>query len=155
MEHASMVHALGEIHRTLKPGGILIDLRPVEEHWAVEVSSSAGMWVAGRLTDLPNGLEDTAACSAAMQDAKSRGWFVREREEEFTFFYYWDTPSDMKAYVDIEWEDYEKMEKDVYQRASSLWASANADARVRVHRKMLITRWRASPRSDDFNRRND
>jgi len=39
MAHESMVHALDEIRRTLKPNGILIDLRPVEDNWPVEVAS--------------------------------------------------------------------------------------------------------------------
>jgi SAM-dependent methyltransferase len=141
MEHASMVHALSEIRRTLKPGGILIDLRPVEDNWPVEVASSSGNQVAGRLTDMPAGLADDEAAFAAMKDVEARGWFVNEQEDNFVFFYYWDTPSEMKAYMDSEWDDFEKMEEDVYQKTKALWASANADARVRVRRKMLITRW--------------
>lgn len=144
MEHASMVHALREIHRTLKLNGILIDLRPVEDNWTVEIPSSSGLQIAGRLTDQPIGLADDAAAFAAMTDVESRGWFVREREEEFAFFYYWDTPSEMKEWIDAEWDDFEKIEQDVYRKAQSLWASANADARVRVRVKMLITRWRVN-----------
>lgn len=136
-----MVHALREIHRTLKPNAALIDLRPVEDNWTVEISSS-GLQIAGRLADQPIGLADDAAAFAAMKDVESRGWFVREREEEFAFFYYWDTPSEMKEWIDAEWEDFEKIEDDVYRKAQSLWASANADARVRVRVKMLIARWR-------------
>lgn len=142
MEHASMVHALREIHRTLKPNAALIDLRPVEGNWTVEIPSSSGLQIAGRLTDQPIGLADDAAAFAAMRDVESRGWFVREKEDEFAFFYYWDTPSEMKEWIDEEWEDFEKIEEDVYRKAQSLWASANADARVRVRVKMLITRWR-------------
>ena len=142
MEHASMVHALSEIRRTLTPEGILIDLRPVEDNWTVEVHSASALKVAGRLTDVPIGLADDAAAFAAMKDVESRGWFVREREEEFAFFYYWNTPSEMKEWIDEEWEDFEKIEEDVYRKTKFLWASANADARVRVRVKMLITRWR-------------
>jgi SAM-dependent methyltransferase len=142
MEHASMVHALSEIRRTLKPDGILIDLRPVEDNWAVEIPSSSGLKIAGRLTDVPIGKADDEAAFAAMRDIESRGWFVREQEEEFAFFYYWDTPSEMKEWIDAEWDDFEKIEEDVYQKTNALWASANADARVRVRVKMLITRWR-------------
>ena len=142
MEHASMVHALREIHRTLKPNGTLIDLRPVEDNWTVEIPSSSGLQIAGRLTDQPIGLADDAAAFAAMKDAESRGWYVREREEEFAFFYYWDTPSEMKEWIDEEWDDFEKIEEDVYRKAQAVWATANADARVRVRVKMSITRWR-------------
>ena len=137
-----MVHALDEIRRTLKPNGILLDLRPVEDNWLVEVASQQALTVAGRLTDVPIGQADDAAAFRAMREVESLGWFVREREEEFSFFYYWDTPSEMKEFMDTEWEDFEKIEEGVYKTAQSIWASANADARVRVRVKMLITRWR-------------
>jgi SAM-dependent methyltransferase len=142
MEHESMVHALDEIRRTLKPGGVLIDLRPVEDRWAVEVASQLATQVAGQLTDMPIGRADDEAAFRAMHEVESRGWFVKEHEEEFAFFYYWDTPSEMKEFMDEEWEDFEKMEDEVYHAAQSLWSTANADARVRVRVKMLITKWR-------------
>ncbi len=142
MEHASMVHALDEIRRALKPNGLLIDLRPVEDNWTVEIPSSSGLQIAGRMNDMPVGVADDEAAFAAMRDVESRGWFVREREEEFAFFYYWDTPSEMKEWIDAEWDEFTKMDEDVYSKARSLWASANADARVRVRVKMLITRWK-------------
>ena len=142
MEHESMVHALDEIRRTLKSDGILIDLRPVEDHWAVEVASQQEVQNAGQLTDMPIGKADDEAAFRAMREVESRGWFTREREEEFSFFYYWDTPSEMKEFMDEEWEDFEKMEDEVYHTAQSLWSIADADAQVRVRVKMLITRWR-------------
>ena len=137
-----MVHALREIHRTLKPNGILIDLRPVEDNWTVEVQASSGLKVAGRLNDTSAGIADDAAAFAAMRDVEGRGWYVREQEQEFAFFYYWDTPSEMKEWIDDEWDEFVKMDEEVYAQSRSLWASANADARVRVRVKMLITRWR-------------
>jgi len=137
-----MVHALGEIRRVLKRDGTLLDLRPVEDQWAVEVASSTEFKVAGYLVDMPVGIEDDAAAFRAMSEAESRGWYVKEREEEFAFFYYWNTPSEMKDFMEEEWEEFEKLEEDVYRKAKSLWASANADARLRVRVKMLITRWR-------------
>ncbi|MBI5934316.1 MAG: hypothetical protein HY867_11460 [Chloroflexi bacterium] len=137
-----MVHALQEIHHTLTPNGLLIDLRPVEDNWTVEIPSSSGLQIAGRLTDMPIGKADDEAAFAAMKDVETRGWYVREREEEFAFFYYWDTPSEMKEWIDAEWDDFEKIEEDVYRKAQARWATANADARVRVRVKMLITRWR-------------
>ncbi len=136
-----MVHALDEIRRTLKPNGILIDLRPVESNWSVEIVSSVGWQAAGRLSDMPAAVEDDEAAFNAMRAAESNGWYSKKEEKEFAFFYYWDTPSEMKEFMEEEWEEFEKMEEDVYQKASSLWASANADARVRVRVNMLITIW--------------
>lgn len=139
-----MVHALDEIHRTLKPNGILIDLRPVEENWQVEVTASTGYQLAGRLTDQPIGLADDEAAFKAMREVESRGWFIKEKEKEFAFFYYWDTPSEMKAFMEEQWTDFEKMEESVFNAVKSAWAVANADARVRVRVKMLITKWISS-----------
>jgi len=137
-----MVHALDEIKRTLKPNGILIDLRPVEDNWPVEVASQQEVRIAGRLTDMPIGKADDEAAFHAMRDVESRGWYTKEREEEFAFFYYWDMPSEMKEFIDTEWGDFEKMEENIYRATQSLWSRANADAKVRVRVKMLITRWR-------------
>ncbi len=137
-----MVHALDEIRRTLKPNGVLIDIRPVEENWPVEIVSSMGWQVAGRLTDLPIAVADDEAAFHAMREAESRRWYIKEKEEEFAFFYYWDTPSEMKEFMDEEWEGFEKLEESVFSAVKSAWTMANADARVRVRVKMLITRWR-------------
>lgn len=136
-----MVHALNEVRRTLKPNGILIDLRPVEGNSLVEVASRQEIQIAGKLIDMPVGQEDDEAAFRAMREAEAKGWFIKEREDIFDLFYYWDTPSEMKEFIDTEWADFEKMEDDIYRAAQSLWTSANADARVRVRRKMLITRW--------------
>jgi SAM-dependent methyltransferase len=141
MEHASMVHALDEIRRVLKSNGILIDLRPVEDNWRVEITSSAGYQESGRLSDLPAALEDDEAAFKAMREAESNGWYIKEKEKEFDFFYYWDTPYEMKEFMESEWEDFEKLEDEVYRKTGSLWASAGADASVRVRVKMLIALW--------------
>ena len=136
-----MVHALNEIRRTLKPNGILIDLRPVESNWSVEVSSSTGYQLAGRLTDLPAAVADDEAAFQAMREVESRRWYVKKEEKEFAFFYYWDTPSEMKDFMEDEWDGFEKLEDDVFQNTKSLWAVANADARIRVRVKMVFTLW--------------
>jgi hypothetical protein len=136
-----MVHALDEVRRVLKRDGILLDIRPVEDQWTVEIATAERYEVAGKLNDMPIGIEDDAAAFRAMDEAESRGWFKKEHEAEFSFFYYWDTPSEMKEFLDEEWEDFEKLEEDVYQKAKSLWASASGDAQLRVRVKMHISRW--------------
>jgi len=136
-----MVHALDEIRRILKPKGVLIDLRPVESNWSVEVSSSSGYQLAGTLIDLPIAVADDEAAFSAMRTAEAHNWFVKKKEKEFAFFYYWDTPSEMKEFMEDEWYGFEKLEEDVFQKTKSLWATANADARIRVRVKMLITQW--------------
>jgi len=136
-----MVHALEEIWRVLVAGGALIDLRPLTDRWPVEVVAVRRTEEAGRVTALPQGLADDAAANGAMSGGERSGLFKREREEFFPFHYSWDSPNDMHEYVEQEWADFLGIEDAVWRRIRSLWALADADARVRVRLKMLITRW--------------
>jgi hypothetical protein len=134
-----MVHALNEIRRVLVNNGILIDLRPLLDRWPVEVSSKGGNREVGRSTDLPDALDDDGAANQALADAIRRGWFLRERDDEFPFFYYWDTPREMQEYIDETWNDVIRIEDELWSHLRSLWATANADARARIRLKMRIT----------------
>jgi SAM-dependent methyltransferase len=142
-----MVHALKEIRRVLAPGGVLLDLRPVGDRWPVEVVNAAGeeVGVAGRMEDLPAQLADDAASADALARAARAGWFVREREEFFDFFYYWDTVEEMKAHVDEKWAEYVGLPDEVLAQARRLMGGAGAGGRVRGRVKMLVARWRKSP----------
>jgi len=139
-----MVHALDEIRRVLAPNGILIDLRPILDHWPVEVTSSRQTRQIGHIIDLPVGLADDEAANQSILQAAESGWFVREQEEFFAFVYSWDTPSEMEEWIETEWHDFIRLDEETKQATRSAWASADADARVRVKVKMLITRWRVA-----------
>lgn len=137
-----MVHALEEIKRTLVPGGLLIDLRPVLESWPVEVAWGSGNRKVGRLTDLPEGLSDDQAADRAIAEAARRGWFVLEQGERFSLFYSWDTAKEMEQHLREEWDGFVQLDDDILQATKSAWAVADADARVRVRASMIINRWR-------------
>lgn len=137
-----MVHALEEIHRTLKPNGLLIDLRPLEENWKAEVVTRTNYQTCGSLIALPRGVEDDEAANQAVGQVERRGLFIKEKEELFDYFYSWDTPSEMKEFMETEWEDFEKLEEAVYKKTSAAWATSDADARVRVRVNMLIGLWK-------------
>jgi SAM-dependent methyltransferase len=137
-----MVHALGEIHRVLAPDGVLIDLRPLCDRWSVEVVSARETRVTGYVTDLPLGLEDDAAANRAMAQAEANGWFTREKETFFPLNYLWDTASDMEKWIDEEWENFIGLDEETRRATRSAWALGDADSRVRVRVKMLITRWK-------------
>jgi hypothetical protein len=137
-----MVHALEEIRRTLIPDGVLIDLRPLAIGWPVEVTSSRACVEAGRLTDLPAGLADDEAANHAFMEAARRGLFERESEQSFPFFYSWETPDEMRQHIQEKWEGFLLLEDQVFSAAQKAWAASDADRRVRVRLKMLLTRWR-------------
>lgn len=137
-----MVHALQEIHRVLSTSGVLIDLRPVLDQWPLEVVSAGKHLEAGRVMDLAEPLTDDQAANQAVEEIAKRGWFVREGEVVFPFFYYWDTPNEMQEYISETWYDVIHIDNALWNDLRSLWARSNADARVRIRLKMLISRWK-------------
>ena len=136
-----MVHALHEVRRVLVSQGTLIDLRPLAGNWPVEVVSGRSAQEAGHVSDLPSALEDDAAANQAIAESASQGLFRRQSEESFPFHYYWDSPNDMKAFVEEEWQGFACVTDEVWKAVRSLWISEGAQARVRVRVNMLISRW--------------
>jgi hypothetical protein len=126
----------------LKPDGVLIDLRPLADHWPIEVFSARETRETGQVTDLPLGLEDDGAANQAMTAAETSGLFKRESETFFPLHYVWDTASDMEKWIDEEWTNFIGLDDDARRATRSAWALGDADSRVRVRVKMLITRWR-------------
>ena len=137
-----MVHALSEIRRVLTPDGILIDLRPVLDRWSIEVASAREIRETGRMQDFEFGLADDRAANQSMTQAEQNGWFVREQEEFFSYVYSWDTPKEMEEWINEEWEDFIGLDEETQKSTRSAWAIGDADSRVRLRMKMLITRWR-------------
>ena len=137
-----MVDALYEIWRVLRTDGILIDIRPISDRWPVEVVSSRETRVTGHVLDLPESLADDIAANRSMIEAADKGWFTKEQEEFFHYHYSWDSPNEMKDYIMEEWEDFVGIDEETMLITSSTWALADADARVRLRTKIMITRWR-------------
>jgi hypothetical protein len=137
-----MVHALSQIHRVLVPDGTLIDLRPIADHWRIETFSAREVREIGHVTDLPLGLADDQAANQAITGAEGNGWFRRESELFFPIHYVWDTASEMEKWIDEEWENFIGLDEETRRATRSAWALGDADCRVRVRVKMLITRWR-------------
>ena len=137
-----MVHALEEIRRVLTPDGILIDVRPLGEQWQIEVVSAHNIKETGRVMDLPEQLNGDIAANQAIKEAESRGWFRRDQEEFFPFFYSWDTPSEMEEFIEEDWVDFIDLSEEAKKATRSAWALGDADSRVRVHMKVLLAKWR-------------
>lgn len=136
------MHALHEIWRALASDGILIDLRPVSDQWPIEVVSARNTQITGHVVDLPSSDADDEAANQGITQAAEKGWFSKEEEEFFPYYYSWDSPDEMEDYIEEEWEDYIGLDEATIQATSSVWALSDADARVRVCTKMLITCWR-------------
>ncbi len=137
-----MVHALSEIRRVLIPNGILIDLRPMLDRWRIEVVSARAVRETGRVQDYALGLEDDEAANQTLTRAETDGWFNRDESEFFSYSYSWDTPSEMEEWIQEEWNDFIGLDEESKQATRSAWALGDADSRVRLRIKMLISRWK-------------
>ena len=144
-----MVHALSEIRRVLLPNGILIDLRPLLDRWPVEVVSAREIRETGLIQGLPLGLADDEAANQSIAQAEQKGWFLRETEEFFPFYYLWDSPGEMEEWITEEWHDFNQLDEVSKRTTCSAWALGDADATVRVRVKMLITRWKKEITGDN------
>lgn len=137
-----MVHALSEIRRVLVPDGILIDIRPLADRWPIEVISSRGFQETGRVEDLPVQVDADVASNDAMTEAEANGWFQREMQTFFPFFYSWDTPSEMERYIAEEWNDFAELSESTKAATRSAWALGDADNRVQVRVKVFLSSWK-------------
>jgi hypothetical protein len=137
-----MVHALEESRRVLQPDGILIDIRPLNGQWPIEVTSSRGVKETGLLDDFPEPLHSNRASNEAMKEVEARGWFRQEQEEFFPFFYSWDTPSEMEQFVAEDWSDFVALGDAAKMATRSAWATADADSQIRVRVKILVAKWK-------------
>lgn len=147
-----MVHALSEVRRVLVKDGTMIDLRPILDRWPIEVVSARGTRETGHVQDLTPGIADDEAANRSMAQAEQDGWFIRQAEDFFPFVYSWDTPSEMEEWIETEWHDFVRLDEETKQATRSVWALGDADSRVRIKVKMLITRWKKTNGSGDQRR---
>jgi hypothetical protein len=136
-----MVHALSEIRRVLVDDGVMIDLRPLHDHWPVEVTSAREVRGTGQVQDYPGILADDEAANRAMAEAAANGWLARDHEDSFSYDYVWDTPREMEEWIDVEWEDFVTIDEETKRATRSAWALGDADALVRLRVRMMIARW--------------
>jgi hypothetical protein len=96
MEYGSMVHALEEIHRLLKPTGALIDIHPVAESSRIEIHQGGKTDLAGYLS-VRQWCIDYQQADNALTEITQRGLFAIEREGAFDSLTHYATVEEMRT----------------------------------------------------------
>ena len=111
----------------------MIDLRPLMDEIPLEVVSNVVNDVtavelpshplpsqpevrrAGMADQLPEDRALDEAANRSIAEAEVQNWFVKEREQFFTFNYYWDSPKEMQEYVEAEWSHSITIDEEAYE----------------------------------------
>ena len=91
-----MVHALEEIHRLLKPTGVLIDIHPVAESSPVEIHQGGKIDLAGNLL-VRQWCTDYQQADNALTEITHRGLFAVDRVITFDSLTYYSSVAEMRT----------------------------------------------------------
>ena len=134
-----MVHALQEIHRVLKMGGSLIDLRPAISNRTVEIELSYARLHVGEIDSVVT-IPDHLAADRALQNQIAAGLFRAEYEENFELVTELDTLADLLEYAASLRQSV--LPEAVLQRVAAIIADETEDFSIRTRREMVIARYR-------------
>jgi len=92
-----MVHALHEVHRVLKPDGILVDLRPAAVHRRVGVVCKGSYRQLGSMREK---FDDDLAANRAVAQILLEGLFITEWRRRFDCQRLMATMDEFRAWID-------------------------------------------------------
>ena len=94
-----MVHALEEIHRLMKPDGMLINIHPVSEGYFIKVIQGESVLFAERKRETCS--EDVIRAEEAIAQVVEHTIFAVDLDTEFDFLTYASSVPDLRTY----WEE--------------------------------------------------
>lgn len=142
-----MVHALQRAGGRLRPGGLLISIRP-HRTWRPSVAISAP---GHRLpvTSLINPAFDRnlRTAESALERVVDDGWFTLAGVRPARYRIYLDRPSQVRTYLELITPPRPRFPRGARARLDVLWSSAPPGARIEVTESLVITALRrpASP----------
>jgi SAM-dependent methyltransferase len=98
MEPEGMVHALKNIHRLLRPDGVLIDIHPAREAPLVEVHADGRIVVTERYIRAHG--DDMVQAEEALAEIVRRGVFAEEAVRAFEFMTYASCVAELRAFFE-------------------------------------------------------
>jgi hypothetical protein len=136
-----MVHALKEVWRTLRPGALLLDVRPYLPFGPLELVRREQVRVLGRLDEVPDA--DSAAADEAIAEVTRQGFFRLDGVDSFYSSAYWQTVGELREYL-REWEDHARLPQPLAGEAKKALRGAGRDAQLRLRTYVVVNRLRRS-----------
>jgi hypothetical protein len=135
-----MVHALQEVRRVLKPGGIVIDLRPICVAVPLFILTSTG-WISAGIADRGPERVDDVAANRAMRIVVRDGSFKKLRLEYFNLNYYWNDLKELKMDLEGRWKGDIVISREIWQHARRLFKNGSGQDRIWIPIRMKIARY--------------
>lgn len=134
-----MVDALTEIHRTLRPGAWLLDLRPFLPFGPLELVLDHTVSVLGRLDETRYDESDVAA-DEALAEVFRRRLFSLEAADSFWYAAYWDTVPELREYL-TDWAETARLSRRLAGTARRALRDTPG-SRLRLRTYMVVNRLR-------------
>ena len=142
MQYGGMVHALEQIHRLLRPTGVLIDIHPAAVGLPIEIHQSGKIDVVGQLS-VRQWCTDFQEADKALSEIVQRGLFAVERHVVFDSLTYYASATELRTSVKESIDKYARDAQSAQEsvpHAEALAARAEVLMRAAVDRAELIER---------------
>ena len=106
MPSEGVVDTLRNVHRSLRSGSTLLDVRPQPRPTPVEVRTSLGSTSVGSLEYSPSFVQAISAANDALVSLGREGAFVNEQNVEFEVLHYLNSIADWQTYMTTEAQYY-------------------------------------------------
>ena len=133
------MNVLERMWNTLRPDGLLLDIRPATEHPRVEIQRGERVVTIGRIDDSYR-IGTLLVADTAVQMVVDAGQFAWERDERFTFVYHLESVDAWLAYMAEHWSS-AVIAPDMIVRAREALPS-RAEGELRILRTIRATRLR-------------
>ena len=133
-----MVHALQRAGQRLRPGGMLISLRP-HRTWrpAVAIIAPGYRLPVARLVN-PAFDRNLRSADSALDRVVDEGWFIPAGARSSRFRIFLQRPSQMRTYLELISPPRPRFPRGGRARLHELWASAPRGARIEVTEYLVI-----------------
>jgi hypothetical protein len=148
MEYEGMVHALEELHRLLKPDGVLIDIHPVPMWSFIKVYRRGEVLFEEMLPETY--WEDVNRAERALAEVVEGGLFVVEMADKFDFLTYASSVGELRAYRELmdAFDDSPKdeaavlREEELAAQVETILRKSGKGAEVAIHERGRMARMR-------------